>query len=193
MFIMDFDRHEDQWRWGVDDKGKGNRYVALPRDRDQAFFINQGLLPRIASQSWITPQVQGFRSKARNIRIYNFNARNLDRAYLNEMNEEDWKKETDTMLAAMKDDVIEKAMAQQPGGVKKYSYNSIINKLKERKKYYAGEMMSYYRFISKIVSITGSDKKELFDVNRDKDGFVTVTVNKIAKEGVLSKIGRAHV
>ena len=183
MFIMDFDRHEDQWRWSVDDRGKGNRYVALPRDRDQAFFINQGLLPWVASQPWVTPQVQGFRSKARNIKVYNFNARNIDRAYLNEMNEEDWKKGSEAILAAMKDEVIEKAMAVQPDEIKKYAYSSIGSKLKERKKYYGSEMMEYYRFISKIVNITGSDKKELFDVNREPDGSVTVIVYKITKEG----------
>lgn len=183
MFIMDFDRHEDQWRWGVNDQGKGDRYVAISRDRDQAFFINQGLLPWMASQPWVMPQVQGFRSNARNIKIYNFNGRNLDRAYLNELNETDWQKGTDTMLAAMTDDVVEKALAQQPEEIKKYSYNSIISKLKERRKYYSSEMMEYYRFISKIVNITGSDKKELFDVNREADGSVTVIVYKITKEG----------
>jgi len=186
MFIMDFDRHEDQWRWGVDDKGKGNRYVAIPRDRDQAFFTNQGLIPWIASLPWVTPQVQGFRSKARNIKIYNFNAKNLDRAYLSEMNETDWKKESDELVKAMSDEVIEKAMAQQPEGVKKYSYTTIISKLKARKKYFEGEMMEYYRFISKIVNITGSDKNELFDINRQADGMVTVSVYKINKEGLQS-------
>lgn len=183
MFVMDFDRHEDQWRWGVVDEKKGNRYVPIPRDRDQAFFINDGFMPWLASQPWITPQVQGFRSKARNIRFYNFNARNLDRAYLNEMTETDWKNGSDRMLSIMTNELIDKALAQQPEGVKKYSYNSIINKLKERRKYYAGEMMSYYRFISKIVDIPGSDKNELFDVNRAADGSVTVTVYKITKEG----------
>ncbi|HLF46945.1 MAG TPA: BamA/TamA family outer membrane protein, partial [Chitinophagaceae bacterium] len=188
MFIMDFDRHEDQWRWGVDDKGKGNRYVALPRDRDQAFFTNQGFLSWVASWPWISPQVQGFRSKARNIRFYNFNARNLDRAYLNEMNEEDWKKGTASMMTAMTDEVIEKALAQQPDEIKKYAYGSIINKLKERKKYYPAEMMEYYRFISKIVNITGSDKKEFFDISRENDGSVMVSVYKINNEGEKSTL-----
>ncbi len=186
MFIMDFDRHEDQWRWGVVDEGKGNRYVALPRDRDQAFFINNGYFGWVASQPWITPQVQGFRSKARNIKIYNFNARSLDRNLLNELSDADWKKASEELNAAMKDEVIEKALAKQPDEIKKYSYNKIINKLKERRKYYPGEMMTYYRFISKIVNVAGSDKKELFDVNREADGFVTVTVSKIAKDGSVS-------
>jgi Omp85 superfamily domain/Calcineurin-like phosphoesterase len=185
MYVMDFDRHEDQWRWGVVDEKKGNRYVPIPRDRDQAFFINDGLLPWIASQPWVTPQVQGFRSKARNIRFYNFNARNLDRAYLNELNEADWKKGADQLISTMTDELIEKAMALQPEAVKKYSYSSIISKLKERRKYYSGEMMSYYKFISKIVEVVGSDKNELFDVNRQSDGTVTVTVFKITKEGEI--------
>ena len=186
MFVMDFDRHEDQWRWGVDDKGKGNRYVALPRDRDQAFFINEGIVSWAASWPWISPQVQGFRSKARNIKIYNFNAKNLDRAYLNELNEEDWKKGTEAMMAAMTDEIIEKALAQQPEEIKKYAAAGIVNKLKERRKYYSGEMIEYYRFISKIVSITGSDKNELFDVHRSEDGSVTVTIYKITNEGDTS-------
>ncbi len=186
MFIMDFDRHEDQWRWGVDDKGKGNRYVALPRDRDQAFFINEGIVSWAASWPWVSPQVQGFRSKARNIKVYNFNARNLDRAYLNELDEADWKKGTDAMMNAMTDEIIEKAVAQQPEEIKKYAAAGIINKLKKRRNYYSSEMMEYYRFISKIVNITGSDKKELFDVLRDEDGTVTVKVYKINNEGEIS-------
>ena len=48
IFIMDFDRHEDQWQWGAIDKDKGKTYFPIPRDRDQAFFINQGVIPGIA-------------------------------------------------------------------------------------------------------------------------------------------------
>lgn len=186
MFIMDFDRHEDQWRWGVDDAGKGNRYVALPRDRDQAFFINEGLISWVASWPWITPQVQGFRSKARNIKVYNFNARNIDRNYLNALSENEWKKEAVALAEAMTDEVIESALDQQPEEIKKFSNKSIIEKLKQRRKYYVDEMMTYYRFISKIVHVTGSDKNELFDVYRDANGKVTVTVYKITKEGEQS-------
>ena len=44
MLIGDFDRHADQWRWGVADTGKGKLYYPVPRDRDQAFFNSDGLL-----------------------------------------------------------------------------------------------------------------------------------------------------
>jgi hypothetical protein len=186
MYIMDFDRHEDQWRWGVVDEDKGNKYVPVPRDRDQAFFINVGLVPWYASQPWVTPQIQGFRSKARNIKTYNFNGRNIDRSFLNEMTEEDWKKGAGELVNAMTDDVIETALAQQPDEVKKFQNQDIIRKLKERRSYYPGEMLKYYNFISKTVHVSGSNKKELFDINREKNGGVTVTVYKITKEGKVS-------
>ena len=45
MFVMDLDRHEDQWSWGAWDNGKGKTFYPVAKDRDQAFYINQGLLP----------------------------------------------------------------------------------------------------------------------------------------------------
>lgn len=187
MFIMDFDRHEDQWRWGAADNGKGKTYYPIPRDRDQPFFISKGLLPSIARKPWISPQIQGFRSKAINIKTYNFNARNIDRAFLNELNEEDWKKAVDEFLSKMTDELIERALHQQPKEISSLPRNGeIIQKLKERRNYFAGEMMEYYRFLSKIVNVTGSDKKELFDITRNNAGSVLIRVFKITKEGEQS-------
>lgn len=188
MFMMDFDRHEDQWLWAAKDNGKGKTFYPLPRDRDQAFFINKGLLPSIARKPWIGPQVQGFRSKAINIKTYNFNARSIDRAFINELSEDDWKKMTDEFLSKMTDEVIEKSLHQQPKEIQVMPRNQeIIQKLKDRKKYYTDEMMEYYHFLAKIVNVTGSDKKELFDITRYSDGSVLVQVYKITKEGEQSK------
>ncbi|HKB44422.1 MAG TPA: BamA/TamA family outer membrane protein, partial [Chitinophagaceae bacterium] len=188
MFIMDFDRHEDQWIWGARDNGKGKIFYPLPRDRDQPFFISKGFLPSVARKPWVSPQIQGFRAKAININTYNFNAKNMDRAFLNELNEEDWQKMTDEFLSKMTDELIEQSLHLQPKEIRALPRNQeIIQKLKERRKYYTGEMMEYYRFISKIVNVTGSDKKELFDITRNNDGSVLVQVFKITREGEQSK------
>ncbi|MES1198244.1 MAG: BamA/TamA family outer membrane protein [Chitinophagaceae bacterium] len=188
MFFMDFDRHEDQWIWSAVDNGKGKTFQALPRDRDQAFFVSKGVFPSVARWPWVAPQVQGFRSKAININTYNFNGKNIDRAFLNELDEADWKKMTDEFLPKMTDELIETALHQQPKEIQSLPRNQeIIQKLKDRRKYYAGEIMQYYRFISKIVSVTGSDKKELFDITRNNDGSVLVQVFKITKEGEKSR------
>ena len=186
LFIMDFDRHEDQWQWGSIDKDKGKTYFPIPRDRDQAFFTNQGLIPGIAKAPWVVPQLEGFKPKAKNINRFNFAARNFDRFFLTELNEQDWKKEVDEFIPKMTDEVIERAIDQQPKEIRSISGDKIVKILKERRKYLAAEVMQYYRFLSEAVSISGSDKKELFDITRNDDGSVLVQVYKITKEGEQS-------
>ena len=51
LLIGDWDRHDDQWRWGEYEHGTDSDkklYRAIPRDRDQAFFKNDGFLNYIA-------------------------------------------------------------------------------------------------------------------------------------------------
>lgn len=186
MFVMDFDRHEDQWQWGAVEKAKGKTYFPIPRDRDQAFFINQGVIPGMIKWPWLVPQIEGFKPKAKNINRFNFAARNLDRFFLNELNEQDWKKEVEAFLPKMTDELIEKALNRQPAEIRPISADKIIGILKRRRQYLAAEVMQYYRFLSETVSITGSDKKELFDLTKNKDGSVLVQVYKITKEGEQS-------
>ena len=186
MYVMDLDRHEGQWIWGAVDKAKGKTYFPIPKDRDQAFFTNQGLIPGMIKWPWLVPQLEGFKAKAKNINRFNFAARNLDRFFLSELNEQDWQKEVDAFLPKMTDEVIEKALNEQPAAIRSISADKIISTLKERRKYLTTEVMQYYRFLSQIVNITGSDKKELFDITKNNDGSVLVQVYKITKEGEQS-------
>ncbi len=187
MFVMDFDRHEDQWRWLADDNGKGKTFSPVPRDRDQPFFINEGVVPWVAGSSFLAPQLQGFRAKARNFRTYNFNARNFDHNYMTALTEQDWRNAAKKVLGIMTDSMIEGALKLQPAAVQEYSMQGIIDKLKARRKYYEGELVSYYKFLAKTVSVYGSDKKEYFDVLRSEDGSVTVIEYKINKDGDTTK------
>ena len=99
MFVMDFDRHEGQWEWGAVDKEKGKQFYPIPKDRDQAFYINEGVLPHIVQWAWLVPQLEGLKPKAKNIKRFNFAARNLDRFFLNALGEQDWKLAADQFLS----------------------------------------------------------------------------------------------
>jgi hypothetical protein len=182
MFVMDLDRHEDQWQWGAADNGKGKTYFPIPRDRDQAFYTNQGLLPGIAKWPWLVPQLEGFKVKAKNINRFNFAARNLDRFFLNGLSEAQWKAEAENFKSKMTDAVLEDAIARQPRELIDISGPAILATLKERRNYIVNEVMQYYAFLAETVSITGSDKTELFELNNSADGTV-LAVYKITKEG----------
>ena len=185
-FIMDFDRHEDQWRWATRDTGKGKIYYPIPRDHDQAFFTNQGLIPKFARKPWFIPEIQGFRAKAKNINTFNRVARNFDRTFLSELTEEDWRRQIDTFLTAMTDQVIEQSMQNQPKEIHQFSMNPIMETLKRRRDYFRNDMMRYYRFISREVRIVGSNQREQFIITKQEDGNVRVVVNKIDKSDAIS-------
>ena len=188
MFIMDLDRHEGQWTWGAIDKDKGKLYYPIPKDRDQAFFINRGVIPGMVKWPWLVPQLQGFDARAKGINRFNFAARNLDRFFLNELGEQDWRRALEEFIPKMTDQVIEDAINQQPREIRHISGDFLITKLKARRQYIAAEVMQYYRFISEKVSITGSDKTELFEATRNSDGSVQLRVFKITKEGEQSTL-----
>lgn len=186
MFIMDFDRHEDQWRWGANENGKGKTYYPIPRDRDQAFFINNGFIPWLISQPWLLPSFQGFRPKARNMSRLHFNARYFDRSFLTGLSEKDWTDAADAFLPLMTDTVIKAALAEQPKEIQHQSADWIVKTLQERRKFLRSDAISYYKALAKEVDVVGSDKKELFDITRNTNGSVTVTIHKITKEGETS-------
>lgn len=183
MFVMDLDRHEGQWTWGAYERGKGKIFYPIAKDRDQAFYINQGLLPGFVKGRALVPQLEGFKVQANSIERFNFAARNLDRFFLNQLTEQDWKDAVDKFIPQMTDAVIEKALSMQPSEIKDISAGKIIQTLKDRRNYLSAEVMEYYRFLTEIVNVTGSDKKELFDITRNDDGSVLIQVYKIDKEG----------
>lgn len=181
MLIGDWDRHDDQWRWLGKKEEKGLTFYPLPRDRDQVFFVNQGLLPNIASRKWIMPKFQGFDYQIRDVAGFNFNGRYFDRSFLNKLSLSDWLSMADTLQASLTDQVIEQAIQVWPEAVQELSGKEIVAKLKSRREQLKKDAQIYSQFLSKEVDVTGSEKDEYFHVVRVNDGQTEVKVYKINK------------
>jgi hypothetical protein len=188
-FVMDFDRHEGQWDWLGIDSAADKIYYPIPIDHDQVFYSGQGILSKLVSSKNILPETQGFRKKAKDIRTFNKPAQNFDRFFLTALSEDEWSGQIDEFLNSMTDSVIECALLKQPIEIQKYSTKKIINILKERRQYFKADMMRYYSFLSKIVSIVGSNQKEQFTISKKENGSVSVVINKTDSiEKISSKI-----
>ncbi|KYP15716.1 BamA/TamA family outer membrane protein [Flavihumibacter sp. CACIAM 22H1] len=183
MFIMDFDRHDDQWRWGRVLKQEGYQYYPIPRDRDQAFFVSQGKIPWLISRSWLLPKFQGFRVHAQNINTFNYNARYFDRSFLNKTNRSDWENSCRQLLAELTDSTIDRALADQPAEIRLLSAASIAATLKKRKAYLLQEALSYQAFLHRSLDIPGSSKKDWFELEWKKKGVLKLTIYDINKQG----------
>lgn len=183
MFIMDFDRHDDQWRWGRIKTKEGNRYFPVPRDRDQAFFINTGWIPWLISRSWLIPKFQGFRSRAQNINTFNYNARYFDRSFLNRTSRNDWEQTVQEILQQLSDSIIDQALAEQPAEIRKQAAPTIAATLKKRKEYLLEDALRYQQFLHRTMDIAGSNKKDWFELDWKKTGELNLTIYDVNKEG----------
>lgn len=187
LFMADWDRHEDQWRWYAEKKKKQDIFYPIPRDRDQAFFVNEGILPRIMARSWILPTFQGFRTRIPDVKSYSFSTRFFDRSFLNELDEQQWRQAARSLVQKMDDSAIYHAVTMFPDTIRAQVQQRMITTLQARRAILETEALKYYRFLSRTVNITGSAKNEQFTITGLSDGKVQVVAEKINKKGEIEQ------
>lgn len=188
LYIGDWDRHDDQWRWARFGEKGSYMYRPIPRDRDNAFFVNQGLIMSVVKRKWAMPKFQGFDYELKNPEGFMFNARFFDRSFLSEMDRDDWIMAADSIALSMTDEVIDEAMGVWPEPVQQQSADEIASKLRARREKLRSWALDYYDFLSKEVNVTGSNKKEFFDIERLNNDETRVRIYKSNKEGLKNKL-----
>jgi hypothetical protein len=177
IFIGDWDRHDDQWRWASFEDDDGFIYYRpIPRDRDQAFFWSDGWLLKLASHSWGVAKFQGFHDEIRDVDGLSFNARYFDRSFLNEMEREVWVSIAKDLQNRLSDDIIERSIRDLHPKIYNLTGEEIIRKLKSRRNDLVKYAEDYYVFLSRNVNVLGSDKNEHFIVERLSASQTKVTV-----------------
>lgn len=182
LWIGDWDRHDDQWRWATLESKKSERYRPIPRDRDQAFFLNEGKISRIWGHRWAFPKFEGFKDYISWPSGLSFNARYFDRSFLTGLSEEQWIAAARELERVLTDSVIERSIRQWPPQIMALHGERIIHSLKARRANLVKYAIEHYRFLAREVDVTGSDKAEWFTAERHKNGDVLVTVFNINKE-----------
>lgn len=184
MVLADWDRHDDQWRWlAYPRPGGGRLFRALPRDRDQALFVNEGFLPRRASAEYLLPRIQGFGYRFRNVNSFNYNGRYFDHSFLTELSRADWRALADSVQAALTDAVLVAGLRQWPDSIYRFSGPAVLAKLRAHRAQLPAWADQYYRFLAQAVDVVGSDEPEEFDVERLDDAHTRVAVYARAPAG----------
>ena len=191
ILIGDWDRHDDQWRWAVfKDDDNFVYYRPIPRDRDQVFFWSDGWLLKLASHDWGIAKFQGFHDKIRNIDGLSFNARHFDRSFINQPDMKTWRNIATDLQQKLTDEIIEQAIKDMPPEIFALKGDAIIRKLKIRRDDLVHYAEEYYRFLARQVDILGSNKKELFEIERlnEYETRVTVYLLKSKDESMIRQI-----
>ena len=182
ILVGDWGKHDDNWKWvGFEEKGK-TLFRPMPRDRDHVFSRWDGVLPWLADREWAKESGEDFNYEIVGLRSLMNQARHLDRFLASDLSKNEWIEAARFVQSKISDNVIESAIKNMPPEIYELSGKEIENKLKARVKdleKYAGE---YYDMISSEVDIVGSNKKEYFDVIREKNETVTVKVYNVKNE-----------
>jgi hypothetical protein len=187
MLMGDWDRHERQFRWTDIPTEKGKIYRVIPEDRDQVFYKFDGVLPTILSRKWAIRNLRNFDYQYGDIVGLNLSAKNIDRRFLSALDEKDWIEIADSIRKELSDKEIEEAVKALPDSIYPIHGPEITAKLKSRRNLLPQAALKYYHALNQYTDIYGSDKDEHFTVERIDDSHTRVTINKINKEGEISK------
>jgi len=176
VFIGDWDRHIGQWKWARFKEGKQKRWVPIPRDRDQAFSLYNGLIPWMATIA--VPQIEPFREDYRQVNDLTWSGRFLDRRLLVSIESVDWDSVTTFVQTQLTDKVIENAVRRMPDEWFAKEGERLIHTLKSRRDRLHEISKEYYEMISKYVSIYASNKREYAEIRRLDDDQVEVLIFK---------------
>ncbi|MEJ2882123.1 BamA/TamA family outer membrane protein [Pedobacter sp. GR22-6] len=187
--LGDWDRHEDQWRWKPEKEKDGTvKYLAIPRDRDQVFYLSEGLIPRFAQASWLLPMIQGYERNLPDVNWFFWEGRYIYGRWFSSLDEETWNEEVKEFCAGLTDELFEQALRQLPEPGYTLRHDRLLAALKARRSALPDMMNNYYRFISRIVDVQGTDKNELFSITDGPGKSLKITMQKISKEGKLREI-----
>ncbi len=183
VLINDWDRHSDQWRFAPQqNKWGGETYIPVPRDRDQVFYVNQGILPRYSTRPWLLFFMQDFQ-KIRNINDFFWESRDLNGRLLVGVSDSEWTNTTKKFVTDVTDSVLETALRRLPQSAYQLRHNALLKTLQNRRAALPEEMKTYYRFLNRIVDIQTSDKNELVELKDSAGKGLLVNIHKLNKEG----------
>ncbi len=174
MWIHDWDRHDDQWRWASFEDDSGTTYRPIPRDRDQAFYKFKGLIPAYVA-AFIQKKFKTMKGDVKDVKNLAFNAKHFDRYFLHELEWSEWQPIIQDLQKNLTDEVIEQAnlaLPEEVRGQKDVAEVSRMLRSRRDKLEIIGKKL--YDFLSKEVEITGTDNKDRFEVTKKDNGNVNV-------------------
>ncbi len=181
LFLGDWDRHADQWRWARFDEGETHFWHPIPRDRDQVFARFDGLVPRAIA--FFVPQIESCDREYPALQDLSWSGRHLDRRFLADAEWPMFDSLLTVMLPALSDSVLTLAVGALPGELKPRISTDLLALLKARRDGLPEAAREYYRTLSSEVDIRLSNKDDLVLIHRSEPDIAEVSVFKRKRPG----------
>jgi len=180
LFLGDWDRHRDQWRWATFDSGKQRTWLPIPRDRDQAFSRFDGLAFGVLRV--YKPQLVTFEPRVPDVVGLHWNGRELDRRFLSGLERAAWDSIGVQIQRRLTDEVIDGATRRLPPKIYDLNGHDLDATLRWRRDHLRDIWTAFYELLARDVDVIGTDADEIAVVDRRDPGSVVVTIRD-AREG----------
>jgi hypothetical protein len=187
VFLGDWDRHRDQWRWASFESGEQRRWLPIPKDRDQAFSKFDGVLPRLVS--FFMPQFVRFEGEYPNIVRLHWNGRELDRRFLSGLERPVWDSIGSSIQQRLTDDIIADAVGRLPPEILEKNGEELRTALIQRRERLPRAWAEFYTILAEKVDIVGTAADEIAIIDREDPSTVVVSMwdPSIGEEPYLSR------
>ncbi len=184
MLLGDWDRHSDQWRWAEFENKDGKKeFVPIPRDRDQVFANFDGsFLNALRSIMGSANQLGVYGDDIKDVKWFNEAGSKLDRALIKRSDKAVWLEQAEFLQNAITEETINKAFNAVPVEVQDTTITQIKKHFIARKENLKDIVERYYAEFIKFQMITGTDKDDLFEIERVADGCTKISAYRI-KDG----------
>ncbi len=180
MLLGDWDRHQDQWRWSRFDISEDERvYRPIPRDRDQVFSNYDGFL--LGFMKLIIPSTQQFQKYDKDLKDHkwiNLAGIKIDRTFTQSSGKDVWIQQAKYIEEHLSDEVIDRAFAKLPPEVQDTTSEEIKRMLRSRRSQLVEFAQTYYKHLSKLVVLTGTDKDDHIEIIRGNNN-TTINISRI--------------
>lgn len=183
MFVGDWDRHNDQWRWASFEESGRVRWDPIPRDRDWALSRIDGVLPSFGSQ--FLPQYRASWDEYPDVFNLHWNAQFLDRRLLAPLPREAHERIAADLAGSLSDDVIERAVGVLPQAYRDAYGDVLVAHLRHRRDELPRVSAEFYELIARWADVTTTNADEVATVTGQPDGRVRVEVRSAGDAGIL--------
>ena len=172
LYVSNWDRHRDQWRWARipgDDV-----WEPLPEDPDMAFVKNDGAA--VAMARGRDPKLVQFHGDFdRRLEGDTINGSEMDRWLLTDLDRAAFEEVVRDMQSRFTDDVIAQSIRQLPAEWHSM-HADLAAALRARRGKLANVVMHYYENLATAVDIHATDRDEVVSVRRLEGGVLEVDV-----------------
>ena len=166
FLIGDWDRHFKQWRWaripGLE------RLQPIPEDRDQAFSAYDGAAMDVVRA--FGSQMVDYGDRSSSVERMIRNGADHDRLILADLERPEWMAIAREVAGAVTDEVIRDAVNRLPEAFRSEIGDRLARRLETRREGLEEAAARFYELISRRVDVNGTDRPELFDVERASGG-----------------------